>query len=160
MPKTIPSTSSFPSEVFNLDRTALEESYLEIRENYSSLMRSRGAFKGQARKSQEAMKFLEQKLRSIAEREASVRAEAYEMLEIVTGVIGELEDAGDELVAEYKAYEKGRRTYQGGSFIGRLIRAVIKFINSWTSSKEKLDVLIKKQESMNKKLQEGHGTDS
>ena len=74
--------------------------------------------------------------------------------------IGELEDAGDELVAEYKAYEKGRKTYQGGSFIGRLIRAVIKFINRWTSSKEKLDVLIKKQESMNKKLQEDHGTDS
>ena len=66
----------------------------------------------------------------------------------------------DRLVAEYKAYEKGRRTYQGGSFIGRLIRAVIKFINNWTSSKEKLDVLIKKQESMNKKLKEGHGTDS
>ena len=160
MPKTLPKTSVFPSDVFNLDRTALEESYLEIRKNYSSLMRSRGAYKGQARKSQEAMKVLEQKLRAIAEREASVRAEAYEMLEIVTGVIGELEDAGDELVAEYKAYEKGRKTYQGGSFIGRLIRAVIKFINRWTSSKEKLDVLIKKQESMNKKLQEDHGTDS
>ena len=82
------------------------------------------------------------------------------MLDIVTGVIGELEDAGDELVAEYQAYQKGRKTYQGGSFIGRLIRAVIKFINRWTSSKEKLDVLIKKQESMNKKLQEDHGTDS
>ena len=92
MPKTLPTTSAFPSEVFNLDRTALEECYLEIRKNYSSLMRSRGAFKGQARKSQEAMKVLEQKLRLIAEREASVRAEAYEMLEIVTGVIGELED--------------------------------------------------------------------
>tara|TARA_Y100001968_G_scaffold266898_1_gene256597 strand:+ start:362 stop:562 length:201 start_codon:yes stop_codon:yes gene_type:complete len=60
---------------------------------------------------------------------ASVRAEAYEMLEIVTGVIGELEDAGDDLVSEYNAYEKGRKTYQGGSFIRRLIRAVIKFIN-------------------------------
>ena len=77
MPKTIPSTAAYPSDVFNLDRTALEESYLEIRKNYSSLMRSRGAFKGQARKSQEAMKVLEQKLRAIAEREASVRAEAY-----------------------------------------------------------------------------------
>ena len=36
------------------------------------------------------LKVLEQKLRAIAEREASVKAEAYEMLEIVTGVIGEL----------------------------------------------------------------------
>ncbi len=120
-------------------------------------MRGRRAYKGQARKSQEVIKFLEQKLRMIAEREASVRAEAYEMFEIVICVIGELEDAGDELVEEYKGYEKGRKTYQGGSFIGRLIRAVIKFINRWTISKEKLDVLIKKQESMNKKLEEGHG---
>ena len=61
------------------------------------------------------MKVLEEKLRAIAEREATVRAEAYEMLDIVTGVIGELEDAGDELVAEYQAYQKGRKTYQGGS---------------------------------------------
>ena len=35
------------------------------------------------------------------------------MLEIVTGVIGELEDAGDELVAEYKAYEKGKKHIEG-----------------------------------------------
>ena len=123
-------------------------------------MRSRGIFRGKANRSQEAMKALEEKLRVIAQREASVRQEAYEMLDIVTGVIGELEDAGDELVAKYQAYEKGKKTYQGGYFIGRLLKAVIRFINRWTSSKEQLDVLMKKQESMNKKLQEGHGTDS
>ena len=82
MPKTIPSTAEYPSDVFNLDRTALEESYLEIRKNYSSLMRSRGVFRGKANRSQEAMKALEEKLRVIAQREASVRQEAYEMLDI------------------------------------------------------------------------------
>ena len=51
---------------------------------------------------------LETKLRAIAEKEASVRAEAYEMLEIVTNVIGELEDAGDDLVMESKDQPAGR----------------------------------------------------
>ncbi len=160
MVKTIPATTAFPADVFNLDRQTLEDSYLEIRKNYSSLMRSRGAFRGQAEKSREAMKALEEKLRVIAQREASVRQEAYEMLDIVTGVIGELEDAGDELVFEYQAYVKGRKTYTGGSFIGRLIKAVINFINRWTRSKEKLEVLIKKKESINRKLEEGDGTNS
>ena len=160
MVKTIPATTAFPADVFNLDRQTLEDSYLEIRKIYSSLMRSRGAFRGQAERSREAMKALEEKLRVIAQREASVRQEAYEMLDIVTGVIGELEDAGDELVSEYQAYVKGRKTYAGGSFIGRLIKAVINFINRWTRSKEKLEVLIKKQESMNRQLEEGDGTNS
>ncbi len=160
MVKTIPATTAFPADVFNLDRQTLEDSYLEIRKNYSSLMRSRGAFRGRAERSREAMKALEEKLRVIAQREASVRQEAYEMLDILTGVIGELEDAGDELVSEYQAYVKGRKTYAGGSFIGRLIKAVINFINRWTRSKEKLEVLIKKQESMNRQLEEGDGTNS
>ena len=38
------------------------------------------------------MRPLEENLRQIAQRKASVRADAYQMLEIVTGVIGELED--------------------------------------------------------------------
>ena len=160
MVKTIPATTAFPADVFNLDRQTLEDSYLEIRKNYSSLMRSRGIFRGKANRSQEAMKALEEKLRVIAQREASVRQEAYEMLDIVTGVIGELEDSGDELVSEYQAYVKGRKTYAGGSFISRLIKAVVNFINRWTRSKEKLEVLIKKQDSMNRKLEEGDGTNS
>ncbi len=160
MVKTFPSSTAFPADVFNLDRQTLEDSYLEIRKNYSSLMRSRGIFRGKANRSQEAMKALEEKLRVIAQREASIRQEAYEMLDIVTGVIGELEDAGDELVSEYQAYVKGRKTYAGGSFIGRLIKAVINFINRWTRSKEKLELIIKKQESMNRKLEEDNGTNS
>lgn len=105
------------------------------------------------------MRALEEKLRQIAEREASVRAEAYEMLEIVTGVIGDLEDAGDDLVNEFAAYQKGRKTYAGGSFIGRLIQAVIRFINRWTRSKQQLEVLLEKQASMKQQLESGDGPD-
>ena len=123
-------------------------------------MRSRGAFRGQAQRSKEAMKSLEVRLRAIAEREASIRVDAYEMLEIVTNVIGDLEDAGDNLVSEFEAYENGKKTYQGGSFIGRLIKAVIKFINSWRSSKNKLEQILEKQDSIKKQLELKDGSNS
>ena len=63
-------------------------------------MVSRGVFRSKADQNRAAMQELETRLRAIAEREASVRKEAYEMLEIVTNVVGELEDAGDDLVNE------------------------------------------------------------
>jgi len=77
-------------------------------------MLSRGKYRSSSIKNRAAMDVLEERLRSIATREASVRAEAYEMLEIVTNVIGELEDAGDDLVTEFKAYQEGKKTFQGG----------------------------------------------
>ena len=160
MRSEIPSTTKFPSTVNDLDRASLEATYLDIRENYKSLMRSRGQYRSQSAKSRAAMNVLEERLRNIAEREASVRAEAYEMLEIVTNVIGELEDAGDDLVSEFNAYQEGKKTYQGGSFIGRLIKAVIRFINRWTSSKDQLQKILDKQESMKKQLELSDGSDS
>ena len=150
MAATIPSTTAFPSKVRDLDRSALEAAYFDIRGNYKSLMLSRGKYRSSSVKNRAAMDVLEERLRTIAEREASVRAEAYEMLDIVTDVIGELEDAGDDLVNEFEAYQKGKKTYQGGSFLRRLIRAVIQFINRWTSSKDQLQKLIDKKESMQK----------
>tara|TARA_B100000029_G_scaffold219745_1_gene217443 strand:- start:58 stop:540 length:483 start_codon:yes stop_codon:yes gene_type:complete len=160
MTTTIPSTTKFPLRVSDLDRAALEAAYFDIRGHYKSLMLSRGKFRSSSIKNRAAMDVLEERLRTIAEREASVRAEAYEMLEIVTNVIGELEDAGDDLVTEFKAYQEGKKTFQGGSFIGRLIKAVIRFITRWTRSKEDLQKLIDKQESMKKQLESGDGTDS
>ena len=159
MTSTLPSTSAFPAEVSQLEREALESVYLDLRSSYRGLMVSRGQFRGQAQRSRAAMSQLEGKLRSIAEREASVRAEAYEMLEIVTGVIGELEDAGDDLVTQFEAYRSGRRTYQGGNFLGNLMKAVIEFITRWTRSKEKLETLIEKQQSIQARLKESDGKD-
>jgi recombinational DNA repair ATPase RecF len=155
----LPSTTTFPPDPTALERESLDAVYLSLRSSYRSLMVSRGVHRSQAQRSRSAMSALEERLRRMAEREASVRAEAYEMLEIVTGVIGDLEDAGDDLVNEFAAYQKGRRSYAGGSFIGRLIQAVIRFINRWRASKDKLDVLLEKQASMQQKLESADGPD-
>ena len=160
MSTRIPSTSEFPANVGGLERETLEAFYLHMRKSYNRLMISPGRYRGISEKSGEKMAALSERLRTIAEREASVRAEAYEMLEIVTNVIGELEDAGDDLVNEFDSYQKGRKTYAGGSFLRRLIQAVIRFITRWTRSKEQLKILIDKQESMKKQLKESDGTDS
>ena len=156
----IPTTTKFPSQVSDLDRASLEATYLGMRKSYKSLMISRGKYRSHSMKNRAAMDVLEERLRSIAEREASVRAEAYEMLEIVTNVIGELEDAGDDLVTEFNAYQAGKKTYHRGSFIGRLIQAVIRFITRWTRSKDELQKIIDKQESMKKQLELSDGSDS
>ena len=160
MTVAIPSTTEFPSKVSDLDRESLEAAYFDIRGNYKSLMLSRGRYRSISVKNRAAMDVLEERLRAIAEREASVRAEAYEMLEIVTNVIGELEDAGDDLVNEFNAYQAGKKTYQGGSFLGKLIKAVIRFITRWTRSKDQLQTILDKQESMKKQLELSDGSDS
>ena len=155
-----PSTSKFPSNITDVEREDLESFYLDLRKNYTGLMISRGKYRSHSEKNRDAMTILEKRLRTIAEKEASVRADAYQMLEIVTNVIGDLEEAGDELTSEFESYNTGRKTYAGGSFLRRLIQAVIRFITRWKRSKEQLQILIDKQESMNKKLQEDDGSDS
>ncbi len=101
------------------------------------------------------MQQLDTKLREIANSEASIHQEAYEMLEIVTNVIGELEDDGDNIVNEFGAYQMGRRSKQGKCFIGRLIKSVIRFISRWPSTKQQVEVIVKKQQSMKAAVQEG-----
>ena len=156
MPAALPSTSRFPRQPSALEREALEAVYLDLRKNYETAMRGRGWYQGEVGRQREAMAQLETKLRAIAEKEASVRAEAYEMLEIVTNVVGELEDAGDDLVNEFGLYQKGKSTYQGGSFIGRLIKAVATFIRRWTGTKQQLAAIVEKQNAVQLTLE---GTD-
>jgi hypothetical protein len=62
-----------------------------------------------------------------------VKAEAYAMLEIVTDVVEHLEDAGDEMNTAFGAYQLGRRSYNGGGSIGRLVQAVINFLNPFAT---------------------------
>ena len=81
------------------------------------------------------------------------------MLEIVTKVVGELEDAGDDLVNEFDLYQKGRSTYQGGSFIGRLVRAVTTFIRRWTGTKQQLTAIVEKQQAVQLSLEDNDGQD-
>ena len=68
--------------------------------------------------------------------------------------LGAALDAGDDLVNEFGRYKLGRRTYQGGSFIGGLVQAVIRFINRWTTTKEKVVELDKKRQSFIEKSQQ------
>ena len=159
MTTSFPSTGKFPAEPTVLEREELDAVYLELRKSYRSLMVSRGLYRGKADRNRAAMQQLETKLREIATREASIRQEAYEMLEIVTNVVGELEDAGDDLVNEFGLYQKGRSTYQGGSFIGRLIKAVATFIRRWTGTKQQLAVIVEQQQAVQRSLEATDGQD-
>ena len=158
MPSLLP-TGHFPSDPAGMDREALHTTYSELRSSYKSVMISRGVFRSKADQNRAAMLELETKLRAIAEREASVRKEAYDMLEIVTNVVGELEDAGDDLVNEFGLYQKGKSTYQGGNFIGRLIKAVTTFIRRWTGTKQQLAAIVEKQQAVQLSLEGTDGQD-
>jgi hypothetical protein len=94
------------------------------------------------------------RLLALAKREASVRTDVYEMLEIATAIAGDLEDAGDDLVNQFGRYKLGRKTYQAGSFIGGLVQTVIRFINRWTHTKDKVVELDKKRQAFIEKSQE------
>ena len=159
MPTLYPPTGHFPSSPQELEREELNNAYSELRVAYRGLMVSRGVFRSKADQNRVAMHELEQRLRSIAEREASVRQEAYAMLEIVTNVVGELEDAGDDLVNEFGLYQKGKSTYQGGRFIGRLVGAVIRFIRRWTSTKQQLSAIVERQQAVQLSLEGTDGQD-
>ena len=159
MPTLYPSTGHFPIRPQELEREELNNAYSELRVAYRGLMVSRGVFRSKADQNRAAMQELEQRLRSIAVREASVRKEAYEMLEIVTNVVGELEDAGDDLANEFGLYQKGKSTYQGGRFIGRLVGAVIRFIRRWTGAKQQLTAIVEKQQAMQHSLEGTDGQD-
>ena len=159
MPTLYPPTGHFPASPQDLERDILDEAYNELRFAYRGLMVSRGVFRSKADQNRAAMQELESKLRAIAEREASVRQEAYEMLEIVTNVVGELEDAGDDLVNEFGLYQKGKSTYQGGSFIGRLIKAVATFIRRWTGTKQQLAAIVEQQQAVQRSLEASDGQD-
>ena len=159
MPTLYPPTGHFPASPEELERVTLDEAYSELRVAYRGLRVSRGVFRSKADQNRAAMQELETRLRSIAEREASVRQEAYELLEIVTNVMGELEDAGDDLVNEFGLYQKGKGTYQGGTFIGRLIKALATFIRRWTGTKQQLAAIVEKQRNVQLTLEGTDGAD-
>ena len=159
MPTLYPPTGHFPASPEELERDTLDEAYSELRVAYRGLRVSRGVFRSKADQNRAAMQELETRLRSIAEREASVRQEAYELLEIVTNVVGELEDAGDDLVNEFGLYQKGKGTYQGGTFIGRLIKALATFIRHWTGTKQQLAAIVEKHRDVQLTLEGTDGSD-
>lgn len=144
----LPPTSAYPSDPTVLEREKLDALYLELRGNYKSLMISRGIHRSRAQRQGEQLQQLGTRLRDLATREASVRAEAYAMLEIVTDVVEHMEDSGDELSNAFGQYQLGRRSYSGGGGIARLIQAVIRFLNRWRQGKERFGDLNARQQAL------------
>ena len=152
-PLALPPTTAYPSDPKALERERLDALYLELRGNYKSLMISRGIHRSRSEKQGGQLRELSQRLRALATREASVKAEAYAMLEIVTDVVEHLEDAGDEMNTAFGAYQLGRRSYNGGGSIGRLVQAVINFLNRWRTGKERFEQLSARQEALRASLE-------
>jgi len=152
-PLALPPTTAYPSDPTALERERLDALYLELRGNYKSLMISRGIHRSRSEKQGGQLLELSQRLRALATREASVKAEAYAMLEIVTDVVEHLEDAGDEMGTAFGAYQLGRRSYNGGGSIGRLVQAVISFLNRWRTGKERFEQLSARQEALRASLE-------
>jgi hypothetical protein len=150
----LPSTSDFPPDPVRLSREDLNSVYLELRNCYKSSMRSRGQHRSQAAKAREETAQLKQRLLDLAAREASVRKDIYQMLEIVTAIAGDLEDSGNDLVNEYGHYKLGRKTYQGGFSLGGLVQAVIRFINRWNQTKERVVQLDQKRQEFIEKTKD------
>jgi hypothetical protein len=150
----LPPSTDFPPDPATLNREDLNSTYIELRNYYKSSLRSRGQHRSLAKKAREETSLLKQRLLDLAAREASVRKDVYEMLEIVTALAGDIEDAGDDLVNEFGRYKLGSKTYQGGSYLGGLIQAVIRFINRWTRTKEKVVELDQKRQEFIEKSKE------
>lgn len=150
----LPPTSDFPPNPEPLDREVLNSTYLELRNCYSSLMRSRAQHRRLANKAKDETALLKERITALASRDLPQRQEIYELLEIVTAITGDIEDAGDDLVNGFSRYQKGRHTFQGGGYIGDLMRAVIHFINRWGRTKDRLGDLKQKQQELINKSQD------
>ncbi|MFM7641037.1 MAG: hypothetical protein ACKO45_05750 [Cyanobium sp.] len=143
---SLPPTSNFPPDPRHLAREDLNDAYLRLRSCYKSLMISRGQHRSRSIKAREETATLRQNLLELAAREASVRTDIYQILEIVTAIAGDLEDAGDDIVQEFGRYKLGPKAYPGGAFLGGLVQAVIRFINRWTRTKQRVVQLDQKRQ--------------
>ena len=76
----------------------------------------------------------------------------------MTAIAGDIEDAGDDLVNGFSRYKKGRHTFQGGGYLGDLMRAVIHFINRWGRTKDRLGDLKQNHQELINKSQDLLGT--
>ena len=150
----LPPTSDFPPDPEPLERDVLNSTYLELRNCYSSLMRSRAQHRRLANKAKDETALLKERITALASRDLPQRKELYELLEIVTAIAGDIEDAGDDLVNGFSRYKKGRHSFQGGGYLGDLMRAVIHFINRWGRTKDRLGDLKQKQQELINKSQE------
>ncbi len=144
----LPPTSDFPADPATLDRDSLNSTYLELRGSYASLMRSRAQHRRLANKAKDETALLKERLTALASRDLPARKEIYEILEIVAAIAGDIEDAGDDLVNGFSRYKMGRHTFQGGGYLGDLMRSLMHFISRWNRTKDRLGDLKKKQRDL------------
>ena len=116
----LPPTSDFPPDPEPLEREVLNNAYLELRNCYSSLMRSRAQHRRLAIKARDETALLKERITALASRDLPQRQELHELLEIVTDIAGDIEDAGDDLVNGFSRYKKGCHTFQGSGYLGDL----------------------------------------
>lgn len=158
-PPALPSTSQFPGDPGKLERAELEAKYLQLRESYKSLKISQGVFRSRSRKQNaqiEGQNLAQwnqsEQLRELASREAAVKARAYRMLEVVTEVMGHLEDAGDELSTAFGAFQLGKRrpgtSPYGGAAMPQLMKGVLHFLNRWRLGKQQFGQLMAEREAL------------
>lgn len=144
----LPPTTDFPPDPEPLDRELLNSTYRELRSCYASSIRSRAQHRRLANKAKDETIELKQRIVALASRDLPNRKELFEILEIVTTIVGDIEDVGDDLVKGYGSYKTGRHTFQGGGRIGNLIRSVIHFINRWGLIKDQFGDLKQKQREL------------
>lgn len=128
----LPPTTVFPRDPELLRQEDLKSTYLELRSCYKSAMISRGQYRRRANKAREETNVLRQNLLDLAARE----------------------DAGDDIVTEFGRYKLGRNIARGGSLIGGLVQAVIRFINRWSRTKERLVQLDQKRQALIEKTRD------
>ena len=152
-----PPTSWFPAEVQLLERSMLENNYLELRRNYKGLMISRGIHQQRSKRQAKQLHEFKQRLRSMAADEAIAKGEAYAMLEIIADVVNHLEADDEALNASFQEYQGGRRQFNGAAKIGGLIQAVIRFVNNWQNHKQRFKELAARQQLALRTLPSANG---
>ncbi len=75
-----------------------------------------------------------------------MKTETYALLEMITDGINHLEADAEELKTSCRAYQCGRRHFNGAAQIGGLIQAVIRFVNNWQTHKQRFRELAARQQ--------------
>lgn len=173
--RALPST--FPSDPSAPERAELRMVYLPLRGSYISLRRSRGQFRGRTLRQDEEIRdqslqplAQSEHLRQLLEQEPELKAQSYAMPELVTDVIEQLEDAGDELSKGFGAYQLGKRRPGGGSAgcgssglmaagasMPRLIKGVLHFLNRWRVVRQRFAELNRHRDSLHNLLEDADG---
>jgi chromosome segregation ATPase len=125
-----PSTSQFPSRPGHLSREQLEETYLELRQNYKGLAVSRGQFAAKTRRLQVELTQQNEEFQQLMQRLSALAIEKQELQD----VMGELEAVGrrqQALVSELRDEFEFVRDDRGNLLekFNRMMKAIYRFLN-------------------------------